>query len=226
MLVGKIDPFIFNHEDYLIQVKTVDGQQVLGVLKKGLWTWIKIHIGSLFGLFDRKSIQLSEVAKVALVQYPAEPILTSILDYKIDWWNKQHPKKEEIPFFNPDWNVVPLHANGKFHRWSDLNLEDRLIAEEIRDLLPPNLFFSVTVRKEADQDNRVSRVASLIFSKLDQPRRGREQFIPDFSNIAHHFLGLYPDVQKQFDRFRLKTTALDLIFREEDGLIRVKFNAR
>lgn len=34
----------------------------LHILKKGLWTWLKIHVGGNLGLFDKNSVKLTKVA--------------------------------------------------------------------------------------------------------------------------------------------------------------------
>ena len=87
------------------------------MLKKGVWTWIKIHIGGALGLFKKESLKLSTIAAVifeAKKDNHKDGALSNVLKSKAWRWNSRR-SEDLIPM-----KAVKFEEGSNFHKWDKL----------------------------------------------------------------------------------------------------------
>jgi hypothetical protein len=144
MNLTAINAFSKDPDNYLLQVNTVKGKTEFNVLKKGFWTWIKIHLGSRLRLFDRSTVSLSDIAKKVfkeneLAGLKSDQRFVEALDYKILHWNSRHDPKEAIEIADSKPVSLTRATPGKFQELFSLK-EAYEVSDKILDKLPKNLW--------------------------------------------------------------------------------------
>ncbi len=189
MSVNPLSSFVAHPDDYLLQVKSVKGQQQLGALKKGIWTWLKIHLGSRLGLFDKSSLKLSEVAKYVLTKESLPEVKNpkaffDAFDYHIERWNSRHSKFEAISTKNEHPNSFQIKYQHPI-KWVEMK-EDNEVYREIMKKIPQHCFDKIDVEKLPAAEGNLRRV-KLISSPLNThiEKRG----FPNLEKIASYLNG-------------------------------------
>ncbi len=96
MDVKAIQAFTEQPEKYVLQYKNSE----VSLLKRNVWTWITIHIGSFLGLFDRSTVTLANISQPIFRELSSSTLDPELLqkfyesvDYCILRWNYTHESK-------------------------------------------------------------------------------------------------------------------------------------
>lgn len=134
-----LDLFAANPNEYLLQLQPTREGHSVNLMRKGFWTWIRIHVGSFFGLFDKNTVKLNTVANEVFRhrnEFANGSLRTfcDALDYKIIRWNSLHS-------FSNDANriqtihehqgriVLKFNAPSVYHSW--INTDSDYIASNV-----------------------------------------------------------------------------------------------
>lgn len=190
-----ISLFTDHYNDYLLQLKTTkEGKKELGVIKKGIWTWLKIHIGSHLGLFDMSTIKLNEIAPYVIANDFDRPYkFYDLLDYKIIRWNARHPKIEEYiktktgaaDPSSVNSSEAQVNKSSPFHAWLEKARSE--VIKEVRKKLPQGCYTKVDILE--GQNIHLIKLHPSLAS------RSRSEFLgfPNPAKILLYFKGDYSD---------------------------------
>lgn len=134
-----LDLFAANPSQYLLQLQPTPKGHSVNLMRKGFWTWIRIHVGSFFGLFNKNTLKLNAIAHEVFrhkdeFSHGSLRTFCDALDYKIIRWNS-------LRSFSNDANKIQtIHEHqGKivlkftspsvYHSW--INTDNDRIASNI-----------------------------------------------------------------------------------------------
>lgn len=196
MSIQAISAFAANPDNYILQLTSKQGTLQYHVLKKGIWTWIKIHVGSILRIFDKKSVLLSEIARNTFQNghprglTPAQlQSFYDALDYKILRWRKRYPQANSIATknFRPDKVVLKLPSTQKFS-WLYENeiTATKSIGARLKTI--PDHYFVETVNVQDFvatvnvQGSKIAKIVTLSFYKENfQGFPNLEKILPFFN---------------------------------------------
>lgn len=185
---NSISSFINNPNQYLLQIKTVNGNQQLRAIKKGLWTWIKIHIGSHLGLFDKNSIKFSNIANSILAKenipgLPNENAFYDAFDYKIVKWNSRHSRFDGLATKNPHQLSFEINCQSPstFHNW--LLKRDTEVSAEVIKKIPNGCFSNVKTLELPEARNKLHCIKLTPYGDI------RYKGFPNLKKIVSYFNG-------------------------------------
>lgn len=212
MYFRDIDRFRANPSHYVLQLTTYGNSQHVSLLKKGFRTWMKIHIGSLFGLFDKTTIDFQKICTTLENDTSfnkGNSLENFAIELKINKWNSKYPNKQ-IAHLNNKWNkyvIDPSHKN--FDNFSYWNCVESLplIANGVKNRIPKGLISTVTVRRyqvsEVKELNNVSILQNEIATVITLTARGTFKANKSSNFEFNHVLrALNGDVEGDADIFK------------------------
>lgn len=85
---------------YVLQARNTKEGVTVGLMKKGPLTWVKIHVGGLFGKFDRTSVNMRNIANLLFSM--EEPKIETYDKFKVSFIEKaKHFEKKHTRLFIP-----------------------------------------------------------------------------------------------------------------------------
>jgi hypothetical protein len=137
--------FSKNPDKYLLRIHREKGTYI-NLMKKGLITWIKIHVGGLLGLFNLNSVKMQNLASVILQLQSQEETFVkfnqAFLAKKIKF------EKKHFPLFIPHREIFKIEKlNFSFLKdKSDVQLCEEIISN-VNNTASPKRFCAANVQK-------------------------------------------------------------------------------
>jgi hypothetical protein len=215
MNLNSINSFIDNSDSYLLKVNNSQGTESLEVLKKNLWTWLKIHVGSRLGLFDKNTIQIDTVARYILAhKEEIDEKLVQIVDVKIHKWNGKH--SHHINPISTKSYAYTVRNDGNFSKW--ISLKNGEISDKIIAKLPKNFFkdvkssISENGRNEAvDVDAPAGKIRTVTLNPTIY--NCSPSFVtPDLNKISQYLNGEIDDGQEELEKLARMQLPVSLTF--------------
>ncbi|KAF3363046.1 hypothetical protein PHSC3_000382 [Chlamydiales bacterium STE3] len=155
--------FSENSDKYLLAVHQDKNKEVsINLMKKGIVTWVKIHIGGVLGLFDSTSVKMQHVSSIlSRVQTRDENFANfnrAFLAKKIKF------EKKHYPLFTPFEKT--LNAQESTHLKDESTLtQSKKIENHLKDVCPEQ-FSSVNIQEKGNELWISLELSSLSSSKI------------------------------------------------------------
>lgn len=231
MINFEVSLFSDSPDDYLLQIKHVNGQKELNIINKSIFTCLRIHLG----LLDKKSLSLHEVASYAReVKKELDESFLQALDYKIAIWNHLHPNSPQIPTVKSHRNEFTFSDVSYYHKL--LNMSESQITHHFMFKLPPGCFSAVKTHFMEKLDSSFStglpapkgKVCVVEFEALHKAQNlastlfEQSSIVPNFEKIVNELNMENDDKVQEFKNVDKHKDLQLIFFKDQDEACHVK----